>query len=262
MYCLRIVRFVLHDGTVDADDFDQWYADMAESPKHDEIVTRTLGLPAELQSTSLLSWDGLAEVTGLLELRPDQALVDLACGRGGYGMEIARRTGARVIGVDFSSVAVEQARRTAAASAVRAEYVVGGLVATGLPADSVDAVVCVDAIQFADSAAEAAAEIGRILRPGGRVVITCWEPVDPTDEELPERVRRLNVSAALAAAGFAAIDVVDRPEWEIAEHALWDAAIAADTTGDPALQSMKDEAIRVLPTFGRRRRVRAVATAR
>lgn len=36
-------------------------------------------------------------------------LLDLACGRGGYGLTIAARTGARLIGVDFSAEAIRQA---------------------------------------------------------------------------------------------------------------------------------------------------------
>lgn len=40
---------------LDAGYFDQWYADMATSPARDAIAARTLGLPPELQSTSLLT---------------------------------------------------------------------------------------------------------------------------------------------------------------------------------------------------------------
>ncbi len=43
-------------------------------------------------------------------MSPGDAVLDLACGRGGYGMEIARRTGARLIGIDFSTAALEAAR--------------------------------------------------------------------------------------------------------------------------------------------------------
>ncbi|HZC71067.1 MAG TPA: hypothetical protein VE442_10250 [Jatrophihabitans sp.] len=68
-----------------AERFDQWYADMANSPARDEIAARTLGLPAELESSSLLSCDGIADVTAALAVRPGDVLVDLACGRGGYG---------------------------------------------------------------------------------------------------------------------------------------------------------------------------------
>jgi Ohr subfamily peroxiredoxin len=76
-------------------------------------------------------------------------LVDLACGRGGYGLEIAARTGARLIGIDFSAEAVRQAREQARRLGVTADFRIGDLAATGLDAGSADAVLCVDAIHFA-----------------------------------------------------------------------------------------------------------------
>lgn len=75
--------------------FDSWYANMASSGISDEIQQRHLGLPAHLLSTSLLTWDGIGEVTQALELAGGSTLLDLACGRGGYGLEVAGRTGAR-----------------------------------------------------------------------------------------------------------------------------------------------------------------------
>src|ERR1035441_6210015 len=132
----------------DAAYFDQWYEDMATSPARDAIVARTLGLPPELQSNSMLTWQGIAEVTEALRMPPDGLLLDVACGRGGYGIEGARgagdrlrrggvpeglrrppeglllevawgrggygtgvagRAGARLLGVDFSVVALGQA---------------------------------------------------------------------------------------------------------------------------------------------------------
>src|SRR5882757_4116157 len=96
--------------TISAAEFDRWYADRVESGVADELVQRVLGLPPELQSTSLLSWDALEEVVAALDVRGGQLLLDLACGRGGYGLEIARRSGGRVVGVDFSAVAIEQAQ--------------------------------------------------------------------------------------------------------------------------------------------------------
>jgi SAM-dependent methyltransferase len=156
--------------------FDGWYADMTESPVKDEIQQRHLGLPPYLLSTSLLGWDGIAEVVAALRLSPGGALVDLACGRGGYGLEIAARTGARLTGVDFSAEAVRQAREQARRLGATADFRLGDLSATGLEAGSADAVLCVDAIQFAPEPDAAYHEIRRILTPAGRVVLTCWEP--------------------------------------------------------------------------------------
>ena len=68
-----------------AEYFDGWYADMTGSPVKDKIQQRHLGLPPHLLSTSLLGWDGIAEAIAELRLFPGAMLVDLACGRGGYG---------------------------------------------------------------------------------------------------------------------------------------------------------------------------------
>jgi Mycolic acid cyclopropane synthetase len=92
-----------------AEDFDGWYADMSGSPVKDEIQRRHLGLPPHLLSTSLLGWAAIAEVAEALRLSPGDTMLDVACGRGGYGLEIAARTGARLVRVGFSAEAVRQA---------------------------------------------------------------------------------------------------------------------------------------------------------
>src|SRR5215472_18038508 len=132
-----------------AEYFDGWYADMIASPVKDEIQQRHLGLPPDLLSTSMLGWEGIAEAVAALRLSPGDTLVDLACGRGGYGLEIAGRTGARLIGVDFSAEAVRQAGEQARRLGATADFRVGDLGATGLADGSATAVLCVDAIQFA-----------------------------------------------------------------------------------------------------------------
>ena len=81
-----------------AEYFDGWYADMVTSAAKDDIAQRHLGLPAHLLSSSLLTWDGIADVVDALRLSAGQVLLDLACGRGGYGLEVAARTEAELIG--------------------------------------------------------------------------------------------------------------------------------------------------------------------
>lgn len=240
--------------------FDRWYADMAESSFKDEIQQRHLGLPPELLSTSLLTWEGLAEVAHELHLRPGELLVDLACGRGGYGLEIAARAQARVLGIDFAPSALGSARAQASARRIDAEYLVGDLVATGLPDGAADAVVVVDAIQFPHEPAMAYAEIARILRPGGRVVLTCWEAVDRDDDGVPDRVRKVDLRTGLQGAGFVDVTVSERPDWRKAERAMWREAAALDPGDDSALMSFHDEGVRCLEGFDRVRRVMATAS--
>ncbi len=240
-----------------AEYFDGWYADMARSPAKDEMMRRHLGLPPGMLSSSLLTWDGIADVVAALRLAPGGVLLDLACGRGGYGLEIAARTRARLVGVDFSAEAVRQAR----VLGPEADFRTGDLVATGLEPGSVDAVVCVDAAQFAEPPDALHAELRRILRPGGRVVLTCWEPIDAGDERLPARLRRMDLRAGLTAAGFADVVVAERPDWSACEKALWTEAAAVDPGEDLALRSLHDEGVLALRTFPLIRRVMATATA-
>jgi SAM-dependent methyltransferase len=241
--------------------FDGWYTDMAGSLVKDEIEQRHLGLPPHLLSTSLLTWDGIAEVTAALRLSPGGALLDLACGRGGYGLEIAARTGARLVGADFSAEAVRQAREQARRLGRAADFRVADLTATGLDAGSADAVLCVDAIQFAPQQDAAYRELRRVLAPGGRAVLTCWEPAGPDDARLPGRLRQVDLGAGLTAAGFSTVEVRERPAWRAAERAMWEEAAALDPGDDPALQSFHDEGVRSLDTFTLVRRVMASATA-
>ena len=256
-----------HTGQVEpeggslTEDFDGWYADMTGSPVKDEIQQRHLGLPPHLLSTSLLGWDGIAEATAGLRMFPGGTLVDLACGRGGYGLEIAARTGARLIGVDFSAEAVCQAREQARRLGSTADFRIGDLAATGLDAGSADAVLCVDAIHFAPRPGAAYCEIRRILTAGGRAVLTNWEPLEWDDQRLPGRLRRVDLGAGLAAAGFEAVEVRDRPGWRASERAMWREAAALDPGDDPALRSFHDEGVRSLELFGLVRRVIATASA-
>jgi SAM-dependent methyltransferase len=239
---------------VSAAHFDRWYADRAASKQADDLVRRVLGLPDDLESTSLLGGAGLAEVVDLLALAPGRVLLDLACGRGGYGLEIARRTGCRLVGVDFSMVAVDQARQRSGG-----DFRVGTLTATGLNHASVDAVLVVDSLQFAVSKPAALRECLRVLRPGGRLAVTCWQAVDREDEQVWGPIRELDLAAQLPEAGFADVSVADRSAWRADERRLWEEALTVEDP-DPAMVSMQEEARRVLAGFDRKRRVLATAT--
>jgi SAM-dependent methyltransferase len=249
--------------SLDADYFDQWYADQTGSAVLESAKQRHLGLPPELLSTSLLTLDGLREIGGLLGIGSSERLLDLACGRGGYGLWLARETGASVIGVDFSGVAVRQAQAAIEAFDLgkgRAAFEVGELEATGLPDAAVDATLCVDAVQFAGDVVTALREMLRVTRPGGVVVLTAWQTVDATSASVPERLRRLDLGPQLEAAGFVDVMVVDRSDWRESERAFWEEAVACDPDRDPALESWHEEGVRVLSDWDSVRRI--VATAR
>ena len=50
--------------------------------------------------------------------------------------------------------------------------------------------------------------------------------------------------------------MAEKPDWYAAERTLWEAALQADASGDPALVSLQEEAAQALAAFDVRRRVR------
>ena len=233
---------------LDAAYFSRWYAEMGDAPGKDLVWTRLLGLPSHVLSTSLVTGSNLDEVAGILGLGPDDVLLDLACGRAGYGLELIARTGARLIGVDFAPAAVEQARANAErlGLAERADLRVGDMGATGLPEESVTAVLCLDAANFPDDPASVFIEARRVLVPGGRAVFTGWEARNREDPSVPERRRRVDFDAWLRAAGFTDVEVAGREDWLAAERAAWQAVLALPPSDDPAMRSLQEEARQVL----------------
>lgn len=116
----------------------------------------------------------------LLRIRPGEALADLACGAGGPGLWMARESGASLIGVDPSPAGLAAARQRArdAGLAGRARFQHGTFERTNLADGAAGALMSIDAFQYAPGKRAAFAEFARIMRPGARAGIVCFE-VDP-----------------------------------------------------------------------------------
>jgi len=246
-----------------AEYFDQWYADIDASPRRRQIFAEELDLPPEVEPSSFVPIDGMEQIAAWLAVPAGGVLVDLACGRGGPGMWLARNLQARLVGVDFAPVAVAQARERRSVFGLddQAEFVVGTLLETGLDSGIADALICIDAVQFAEDAAAAAAEMRRVLKSGGRVALTSWEAVDRGDERMPARLRELDLAGALATGGFVEVSVANMPKWRERERRFWARVQAMPADGDPAIQSLHEEAAVVVPAFDAARRVLATGRA-
>jgi ubiquinone/menaquinone biosynthesis C-methylase UbiE len=102
-------------------------------------------------------------------------VLDVACGTGNAAIRAAE-AGALVTGVDLTPELFEAARREAAEAGVRAEWVQGDAEALPFADESFDVVLSTFGCMFAPRHRIAAAEMARVLRPGGRLGITAWTP--------------------------------------------------------------------------------------
>jgi arsenite methyltransferase len=131
-----------------------------------------------------------------LRASPGERIVDVGCGPGFFCPELAEEVGASgsVLGVDASPPMLALAR-TRCAGHPNVELRQGD--AGSLPIDDAtfDAALCVQVLEYVPDATGALAEIRRVLRPGGRVVV--WDvdwatlSVSAQDRARTERVLAL-----------------------------------------------------------------------
>ncbi|MBJ3774663.1 class I SAM-dependent methyltransferase [Acuticoccus mangrovi] len=105
-------------------------------------------------------------------------LLDLACGTGILARTARRRLGsaARVVGLDLSAAMIEVAAGVDDPAAGACEWVVGSALALPFADASFSDVLCQQGMQYVPDVEAAAAEIHRVLKPGGRVALTVWGP--------------------------------------------------------------------------------------
>jgi ubiquinone/menaquinone biosynthesis C-methylase UbiE len=157
-------------------------ADVAAMEVYDDVFVPRLFTP----------W---AEV--LLEqtaLSPGEAVLDVACGPGSATRLAAERVGSsgRVLGCDFSAAMLTLARAKAApAGSAPLEYAEAPADSLPVEAESFDAAVCQQGLQFFPDRPAALRELHRVLRPGGRLGIAVWSAIEesPVFAALCEAVR-------------------------------------------------------------------------
>ena len=111
-------------------------------------------------------------VRGLLdELPAGGPVLDAACGTGRHAAYLLA-AGREVIGVDSNEAMLARAREKLPGVDLRA----GELTALPLADASVDGAVCALALSHLPQLAPAVAELARVLRPGGRLVISNLHP--------------------------------------------------------------------------------------
>jgi SAM-dependent methyltransferase len=117
--------------------------------------------------------ESLAEA---LELVPDERVLDVACGSGNGAIAAARRTWGNTVGADYVPALLERGRERAAAERLEIEFVEAD--AQDLPFEdgSFDVAMSIYGAMFAPDQEKTAAELLRVVKPGGRIGMGNWCP--------------------------------------------------------------------------------------
>ena len=121
-----------------------------------------------------IAGDGEAFVVRLGVIPGIRAL-DVACGTGNLTLPLAR-AGALTTGLDIAPNLLQQARARAEAAGLRIAFDEGDAEQLPYPDASFDVVVSMFGAMFAPRPEVVAAELARVLRPGGRLAMANWTP--------------------------------------------------------------------------------------
>ena len=104
-----------------------------------------------------------------------EEVLDVACGTGNAAIRAAQ-AGGRVVGLDLTPELLDSGRRLAAEAGVAVDWVEGDVEALPFPDESFDVVLSTFGCMFAPRHEVTARELARVLRPGGRLALSCWTP--------------------------------------------------------------------------------------
>jgi ubiquinone/menaquinone biosynthesis C-methylase UbiE len=104
-----------------------------------------------------------------------QHVLDVACGQGNAALAAARRF-ARAAGVDYAANLLDQGRERAAAEHLDVTFTEGDAEQLPFTDGTFDAVLSTVGVMFAPNQEQAAAELLRVTRPGGKIALASWSP--------------------------------------------------------------------------------------
>ncbi|MFC6719080.1 class I SAM-dependent methyltransferase [Natrialbaceae archaeon GCM10025810] len=99
---------------------------------------------------------------------PGQRVLDIACGSGTAAL-VAERRYCEVTGIDYVSGLIERAKTRAQANGQRIDFRVGDAQDMPFPDNRFDVVLSVYGVQFVADQEQAARELLRVCKPGGKV---------------------------------------------------------------------------------------------
>jgi SAM-dependent methyltransferase len=110
-----------------------------------------------------------------VDLRAGERVLDVAAGNGNATLAAARRY-AEVTSTDYVEALLERGRERAAAERAAVGFRVADAEALPFEAASFDVVLSTFGVMFTPDQARAAAELLRVVRPGGRIGLANWTP--------------------------------------------------------------------------------------
>jgi len=151
--------------------------DAATTPSASSIKTRqqatwASGDYAVIGTTLQIVGEQLCEA---VDVCAGERVLDVAAGNGNATLAAARRF-AQVTSTDYVPALLDVGRRRAEAEGLAVTFEVADAEALPYPDASFDVVLSTFGVMFTAAQEQAAGELRRVCRPGGRIGLACWTP--------------------------------------------------------------------------------------
>jgi SAM-dependent methyltransferase len=141
---------------------------------HHERAASIWGLGGEnYEEVSYLISDALAHAAQRLNAKPGAHVLDVGTGTGWSARNVAR-AGAHVTAVDISAELLEAAKNLSSHVRPQIDFQLADAERLPFPDGRFDGVISTFGVMFAANQEQAAAELGRVCRRGGRLSLSVW----------------------------------------------------------------------------------------
>jgi ubiquinone/menaquinone biosynthesis C-methylase UbiE len=146
----------------------KWQLARQDAERYEQILVPAIFGPA---ARALVDWSAL---------KSDETVLDIGSGTGAATRFAAEKVGVsgRVVGIDSNPAMVEVAKSMSVNQGALIEWHEVSAYALPLSDQTVDAVLCAQTLQFLKDRGMALSEIYRVLKPGGRVVMSLWSNIE------------------------------------------------------------------------------------
>lgn len=137
-------------------------------------------------------------------------VLDLACGTGVGARIVAPAIGAsgKVVGVDMDAGMLATAQERLRDLDLPTEWHCGSALEMPFPDDSFDLCLCLQGLQFFSDRGKGLAEMRRVLRPSGRLVVSVWSSIErnPGNAAVYRAMEKQGIDTSSPRRGFSLSD--------------------------------------------------------
>jgi 2-polyprenyl-3-methyl-5-hydroxy-6-metoxy-1,4-benzoquinol methylase len=180
----------------------EWYNEYFEravsSDAHSIFCERVYG--RDLCQHGLMDMEELDFLT--TQIKPGSKILEIGCSNGFITEYIHERTSSSILGIDFSNVAIEQARGRTKNKTASLQFECVDPIQEEIPRENFDTILLIDSIYFLDDTKESLLKINKRLSKAGKIILSIFQYKEEND---PKKILLANhtfLAQALNELGF------------------------------------------------------------